>query len=84
VKEIYEQYNLVTYQLSDSRIVVAQSGNYAIYPDKALLLYTISKIGMSTSKELLSDKNPYGDRFPEHVNSLVIECGKNSFQDFRW
>lgn len=73
VKEIYEQYNLVTYQLSDSRIVVAQSGNYAIYPDKALLLYTISKIGMSTSKELLSDKNPYGDRFPEHVNSLVLD-----------
>jgi len=70
-EDLFREFGYKTFTTVDSRIIIEESGNYAMYPSKQLLVRQLEKIRGPYSRELLYDKNPFGQEFPNHVNEMI-------------
>jgi len=69
--EIHEKFGFESYETKDGKIIAVESGNYALYPNKDLLITVLKRYQTPRSEELLFNKNPYGQTFPEHTEDLI-------------
>lgn len=72
-EDLFELFGYKTFSTLDSKVIIEESGNYAIYPSRDLLIRQLEKIKGPYSRELLFEKNPFGNEFPSHAKSLIRE-----------
>lgn len=68
---LFKSFGYRTFSMQDGRIIIEESGNYAIYPTKELLVKQLEKARGPLVREILYKKNPYGEKFPQYTRELI-------------
>jgi hypothetical protein len=76
---LHELYGMTCYETKNGQVIVEKSGKYALYPSVSVLEDIVRKSNSPRREDLLFNKNPFGNSFPDHSNELV----KKTLDDFR-
>jgi hypothetical protein len=68
---IYNNYNLNAYLLKNGKVILQESSRYALYPSLEILSDVLKGYKGPYKKEMLDGLNPYGERFPFEINTII-------------
>lgn len=71
--DIFDHYGVTAYKIDDAKVIVEESGRYALYPSMNILLNVLKNYKGSYKRSILFDKNPYGKNFPDMVGTIVTQ-----------